>query len=271
MGQYPWAYVLLFQILHVIVLYPTPRRLYRVAVLAAMIYAAAQIYQTAGVTDPINITYTVGIAIAFHFTFTAYLLCAEGTFPDHWRRVRDEVDAGGDRGGLENLPSNFPLTKKLWWMLDITYSPRMVGWVQEPRDQLPPHPPPSRSAFLWKTSLKLVVSAFLVPDLLSLVIGQTPVFDSRLHDPTDGPETYLAAVPFLRRVPYILAYGFNVAAFLSTPFNFTALVSVGLGRSSPTLWPDMWGRWGEAYTVRKLWGYVVFKTWSFRIENDGAG
>jgi hypothetical protein len=249
--------VLLLQVLHVIVFYPTRHRLYRIVVLAATFYVAAQIFQTTEVTDPIRMTYIVGTGIGYHFVFTTYLLCAEGTFPDHWRRVRDEVRAGANPGDSDNLPSNFPLTKKLWWMVDITYSIRMVGWIQEPRDHLPPHPPPSRPMFLWKTLVRAVVGAFLVSDLISLVIGQTPAFDSRLHDPTDGPETYLAAIPFLRRVPYILAYGFRTEAALCTPHRFVALVCVGLGLSSPTLWPDMWGRWGEAYTVRKLWGYVI--------------
>ena len=38
--------------------------------------------------------------------------------------------------------------------------------------------------------------------------------------------------------------------------NVAALVCVGLGYSSPALWPDIWGRWRDGYTVRKLWGYM---------------
>jgi len=43
---------------------------------------------------------------------------------------------------------------------------------------------------------------------------------------------------------------------MSAMHNFMALVCVDLGCSSPTLWPDIWGRWGEAYTVRKLLGLM---------------
>ena len=257
MGRYPWAEVLLFLVLRTAIFYPTRHRLYRVAVLAAMFYVAAQIYMTPEVTHPVTVTYSVGTMMAVYFIFTAYILCAEGAFPDHWRRVRDEVRAGDDQDRLDNRPSNFPLTKKLWWMLDIAYSPRMVGWVQEPRGCLPPHPPPSRRTFLWKTFVQFVTNAILIPDLVTLVLGQTPALDSRLHDPTDGPETYLAAVPLLHRVPYVLAYAIRVAAFITTPYCLAALVSVGLGLSSPTLWPDMWGSWGNAYTIRRLWGCVV--------------
>ena len=256
MGQYPWTEVLLFEVLHIIVFYPTRQHAYRVVVLAAMIYVAARIYLTQEVTDPLSVTYTVGGMIPFHFAFTAYLLLAEGSFPDHWRRVRDEVGTKADTGGLDTLPSNFPLTKKLWWMIDIAYSIRMVGWVQEPRSCLPPHPPPSRSTFLRKTFLKFIINGLII-DFTSCVFAFSPAFDSRLHDPTDGPETYLAAVPLLHRVPYILAHGLMVTAGISAIHNIVALVCVGLGCSSPTLWPDISGRWEDAYTVRRFWGYVL--------------
>ena len=255
MGRYPWAEVLLFEVLHIAILYPTRQHAYRVAVLAAMIYLSSQIYPTPEVTDPLTITYTVGFGIAFHFIFTTYLLFAEGSFPDHWRRVRDDVHVKADGGDFDDRPSNFPLTKKLWWMLDIAYSVRMVGWAQEPTNGIPPHPPPSRRAFLWKTFLKFIINTVIL-DFAVSVLALSPAFDRRVHDPTDGPETYLAAVPLLRRVPYILSYGVMMGTWVGVVHNVAALACVGLGRSSPTLWPDIWGRWGDAYTLRKLWGYV---------------
>ncbi|KAF9780805.1 membrane bound O-acyl transferase family-domain-containing protein [Thelephora terrestris] len=256
MGRYPLAEILLFEVLHILVFFPTRHNLYRVIIIALMIYLAAKIYLTMEATEPAGLAYTVGHTIALNLGFTAYLLWTEGSFLNHWRRVRDEVGAGADADGSNDLPSNFPLTKKLWWMLDITHSVRMVGWVQEPKDSLPPPPPPSRGTFLWKTSLKFIVNIVFL-DLFTLIFAQNPVFDPHVHEPTDGPETYLAAIPLLHRAPYALAFGFWVALWFKIPHNLGALVCVGLGRSSPTLWPDVWGRWGDAYTLRKLWG----RTW----------
>ena len=257
MGRYPWAEIALLEVLHIIIFYPTRQHAYRAVVLAAMICVAAQIVFVVEAVDPLWMTYTIGVSLAFHFVFTAYLLFAEGTFPDHWRRVRDEVHAKPDAGGSDSLPSNFPLTKKLWWMLDIAYNMRMIGWVQEPRNSMPPHPPPSRKTFLWKAFLKSIVN-FILADLVGSVFSQNPAFDYRLHDPTDGPETFLSAVPLLRRVPYILAYGIGAAVSMGFVHSAIALVCVSLGYSSPTLWPNIWGRWGDAYTLRKLWGYVCW-------------
>ena len=252
MGRYPWAELLLFKVLQTIFFYPTRQNAYRVVIITAMICVAWPIYLTPEATDPLRTKYHVGCTISFYFGFVAYLLFAEGTFPDHWRRVRDEVHvttAAGDRG---KLPSNFPLTKKLLWMVDIAHSVRMVGWVQEPQAGVPPHPPPSRRAFLWKTSFKLIANV-ATADVSISVLALSPALDYRVHDPTDGPDTYLTAVPFLLRVPYILLLGIGTGASVGVIHNLTSLVFVGLG-SSPTLWPDMWGHWRDAYTVRKLWG-----------------
>jgi len=268
MGRYPWAEYSLFEALYIIFFYPTRRHAYRVVVLTVMICLAAQIYLTPESAGSFWLQYAVGFMVATRFMFIAYLLFAEGTFPDHWRRVRDEVYAGAGPGDLDRLPSNFPLTKKLWWMVDIAWGMRMIGWVQEPRNCMPPHPPPSRRTFLWKTSLKFIMNAVLT-DLVTSVHARSRAFDYRAHDPTDGPETYLAAVPLLHRVPYVLAWAVGSATSVSAAQNVMALVCVGLGHSSPTLWPDIWGNWRDAYTVRKLWGYVHSRTFQ-PSSNDQA-
>ena len=140
-------------------------------------------------------------------------------------------------------------------MVDIAWGMRMIGWVQEPRNCMPPHPPPSRRTFLQKTFLKLIVNA-VIADFATSVLSLSPPFDHRVHDPTDGPETYLAAVPILHRVPYVTAWAIGTATPITIRHNATALLCVGLGHLSPTLWPDIWGSWADAYTVRKLWGYA---------------
>ena len=255
MGRYPRAQFLLLEVLHLVILYPTRRNACRVVALAARIYVTARIFQTPGAADPPSVGYTMGCMIANRFMFMVYLLFAEGTFPDHWRRVRDEVHAKADASGLDSQPSNFPLTKKFWWMVDIAYSVRMIGWVQEPQNGIPPRPPPSRRVFLRKTAIKLIINT-VIADFATSALALSPAFDRRVHDATDGPETYLAAVPFLRRAPYVLAFGMMSAAVAGILHNVLALVCVGLCHSSPTLWPDVWGRWGDAYTVRKFWGCV---------------
>ena len=254
MGRYPWAEYFLFEVLYITFFYPTRQRAYRVVALTAMVHLAAQIYLSPEATDSARLQSAVGFMVATRLMFIAYVLLAEGPFPDGWRRLRDEVREGTGADNLDKAPSNFPLTKKLWWMVDIAWGTRMIGWVQEPRG-MPPHPPPSRRTFLWKTSSKFIKN-FIIADLATSVLALSPAFDNRVHDPTDGPETYLAAVPLLHRVPYVLSWIVEMATSASATQNIIALVCVGLGYSSPTLWPDAWGSWRDAYTVRKLWGYA---------------
>ena len=195
MGRYLWAEVLLFEVLHIIALYPTPHHARRVVILAAMVCIAAQVNLTPEANVPLVVLSGMASHIFTTFTFTVYVLYAEGSFPDHWRRVRDEVREKSDAGDLDDLPSNFPLTKKLWWMLGLAYSIRVIGRVQEPRPcHSSPRPPPSRQVFLWKTFLKLTVNVTIF-DLTTLTFPQNPALDSRAHDPTDGPETYFTVVP----------------------------------------------------------------------------
>ena len=260
-GRYPWAEALLLEALHIIILYPTRRHAYRVVAIAAVISTTARIYLTSEVTNPLSVGYTLGCVATFRFMFMVYIIFVEGSFPDHRRCARDEVNTKANTNNLDSQPSNFPLTKKLWWMVDLAYSVRLVGWVQEPQNGVPP-PPPSRRMFLQKTFLKLIINIVII-DLTTSVFALSPAFDYRVHLPTDGPETYLAAVPLFRRVPYVLSYGIMVGTGVVVVHNVAALVCVGLGQSSPTQWPDMWGRWGDAYTVRKLWGYARQTFYSF--------
>lgn len=259
MGRYPWPQVFLFHVLRIAICYPTRRRFHQLVLLAAMAYLAAQIFRTSEVTFPPLITYMVGVTTAFHFGFTLFLLYTEGSFPDHWRRVRDQAFAEPGAQDSDNSPVNFPLSKKLWWMLDIAHSSRMVGYVQEPRC-LKPHPPPSRKAFLRETFLKLMVQC-LIMDLTGSVSSRSPSFDSRLsHGSTHPLKSFFVAIPLVRHAPYVLAFGLVTAAAVIIPHHIAALLCVGLGHDSPTLWPDVLGNWGDAFTIRKFWGYVCSDT-----------
>ena len=261
MGRSQLRESLLLETLFAIVFYPTRRQAYRIVVLAAMVYVAGRIFLTSEVTDP-NASYALGNRVALRLMFTVYILCTGGEFPDHWRRIEDEVNAGSDADGSKILPSNFPFARKLWWMIDLAYNFRMVGWVQEPRNHLPPHPSPSRLTFVRNAFLRLIGNV-IVLDLVTLLFAQNPAFDSRLHAPTDGPETYSATLPLLHRVPYAVGGALKFAAGLSALRDALASVTVVLGVWSPALWPNIWGSWRDAYTVRRLWGYVCLATIQF--------
>ena len=62
--------------------------------------------------------------------------------------------------------------------------------------------------------------------------------------------------PFGMRTLSMLVFGVNAYAVLNLPFVFASLVALLLGVGQPEDWPDMFGDWSDAYTVRRFWGYV---------------
>ena len=45
-------------------------------------------------------------------------------------------------------------------------------------------------------------------------------------------------------------------AILKMSYELGSLIIVALGLSRPEDWPDTFGLWEDAYTLRRLWGYV---------------
>lgn len=61
------------------------------------------------------------------------------------------------------------------------------------------------------------------------------------------------------RRPFLLI--FNCAFFMfmahlviNIPYETVSLISVALGLSKPSVWPVTFGRWRDAYTIRRFWG-----------------
>ena len=50
---------------------------------------------------------------------------------------------------------------------------------------------------------------------------------------------------------------FALAGFVGLTITHTLLsiITVAGGWSEPDRWPPLFGRWGDAYTIRKFWGY----------------
>ena len=117
--------------------------------------------------------------------------------------------------------------------------------------------------FLLGASLKLITNLIIV-DLVGSVTARSPPSNSHLpHDSINFLNVVFSVAPLLRHAPFVVGLAVVTGAALEATHNLAALVFVGLGLSSPTLWPDVLGHWGDAYTVRKLWGYVFWRIFRF--------
>ena len=247
-GQFPWNLLVLLQILHLSVCYPTKNAYLRQWLLAPTAVAVAiYLFSKNACLEGMN-AYFTGINITLPLCSTIYLVYIQNGFTDFWRRVKDESN-----GDEKNSPSKFSFRKKIGWALDLNLGMRRIGWVQEQRHALPPRPNCSRAAFL-RSRIFYGLVQFLARDLIITYQTGNPSFDHRVHPDTDGPETYIGRLPLLWRIPDLLSWSLYLSSMLSLPHIAAAVACVGVGISEPAEWPFMFGSPKDAYTVRRFWG-----------------
>ena len=114
--------------------------------------------------------------------------------------------------------------------------------------RMPPYPTCTRLSFVVLRGLKLAWYLFLV-DIWHVWMDFNPRF--RL--------TYGAAREAYASRPWLLV--FNCFWFIAGAhcigivlYESVALMAVALGMSEPRVWPVAFGKWRDAYTVRRFWG-----------------
>lgn len=72
-----------------------------------------------------------------------------------------------------------------------------------------------------------------------------------------GPTaTSFAALPFHQRCLTVYFFGAAGYATIYVQYTLLSIVCVMSGFSEPKRWPDLFGKWRDAYTIRRIWGYV---------------
>ena len=95
---------------------------------------------------------------------------------------------------------------------------------------------------------------FLIIDIFYLYRYNNPVFG--LHG--EGPYS-LGAQGLIFRCLNVFAYGGGAYCMISTQYLVLSMIAVACGFSEPWSWPDTFGTWSDAYTVRRFWGCVAVK------------
>ena len=72
--------------------------------------------------------------------------------------------------------------------------------------------------------------------------------------PTGGAARSLRAQGALWTPLNVLAYTTKSYCMINILYDLLALLAVGTGCSAPACWPPPFGRWRDAYTVRRFWG-----------------
>lgn len=145
--------------------------------------------------------------------------------------------------------SNAPLYARFKWALNLLLSIRGVGWKHEPAHPvIPPHPlkSTSRLSFILSQS-KRIAFHFLLCDLANTIFMTNPVLSLKSN-------LSFGDLPLLVRYTGVLGFALSGYAKLTMVHAWMSIFAVGLKLSEPSEWPDFFGRWGDAYTIRKFWG-----------------
>ena len=165
--------------------------------------------------------------------------------------------------------SHEPPTKQLAWAFWMPYNYRRVHtpWqirglpLFDPRD---PSYVPSRRSFLVLCAGKVGVCGLLIR-LFTLDTQYPGLMDQLAILWGQRPDVSLAQCAVVH-VSFMIAFAILIRAVIVGVFSFMALVCVGLGVSEPALWPPISGPLVDAWSIRRLWGYVPYLPRISRIE-----
>lgn len=173
--------------------------------------------------------------ISYLFVSSDYILLTD---------VQHELCLSGQREPI----SNASFGARLRWALRLFFGPRGVGWAHEPKGVLAYHPHLTRGRFVFLQLLRSAVYLVFI-DVVHFLIVYTSVFAQ------ESVPTALQAWHW--RVVGVILLALRGFSYLSLMQTMLSIVCVGTGISEPKGWPPLFGKWGDAYTVRKFWGYAV--------------
>ncbi|KAI0694344.1 membrane bound O-acyl transferase family-domain-containing protein [Cytidiella melzeri] len=154
-------------------------------------------------------------------------------------------------------PADLPLWKRVYWVLCEAANNRGIGWSSQV-PYIPPLPSYDRRSFLARRTRQLLWNLLLV-DIAQTYERINPVFAPGSTRGMWSQGTTLGYINLLARIT--VAWGmFNI------PYCWLSLACVATGIHEPRDWPDTFGKWSDAYTVRRFWS----RSWHQRLRRYTA-
>ncbi|TBU24283.1 membrane bound O-acyl transferase family-domain-containing protein [Dichomitus squalens] len=145
-----------------------------------------------------------------------------------------------------------PIWSRSYATLCLLRNNRMIGWNVQVSN-VPPVKG-ARAQFLLRRTRQLLVAYALADVSESLVRLNRPLYASTSPG---GSQFSPGVIGHLQKSCCMAIWLFMTYSVLKLYYVFSSIVAVALYASRPEDWPDAFGSWKDAYTVRRLWG----RTW----------
>ncbi|KAG2344223.1 hypothetical protein BDR05DRAFT_882776 [Suillus weaverae] len=139
-----------------------------------------------------------------------------------------------------------PWSKRFIWAAQLCGSPRGVGWNHQVKN-LPEPTTKSRQEFVL-SRLMSAARHFVWFDLAQFYINNNPAYKSAAA---------FASQNFIRRILACSGYLVFYYCMGVIVHSLIAALAVSCTSSKPSSWPNIFGKWEDAYTIRRFWG----RTW----------
>ncbi|KAJ4481970.1 membrane bound O-acyl transferase family-domain-containing protein [Lentinula aciculospora] len=179
--------------------------------------------------------YSIGSTLGGQFFTATHLLL----FSEPLAQYRHQED--------KYEPKKWSLWRRMLWSWCIVHSPRGIGWNYQVSN-IPPRPLPTPKWTFIRSRLLQVVQFYLLMDVAQSYIHMNTLFTR------PPPNATITSQGWLLQMISGAAWMTTPYAGMSMQYLLFAVVSVGLGFSDPEEWPDTFGTWKHAYTVRNFWG-----------------
>ncbi|KAI6122536.1 hypothetical protein EV401DRAFT_1858788 [Pisolithus croceorrhizus] len=152
------------------------------------------------------------------------------------------------RHEADKVPAyQLPFIQRYFWLFKMTNSPRGIGWSFK-SSLIPVDPRHRTRASFIASRLQWLFSHYLLLEAATLYTRCNPVFLSEASVTSQG---------YVLQCLNVAAIPCQLYALLTCVHCTLAVLAVGANLDEPQAWPQPFGHWKNAYTVRKFWG----KTW----------
>ncbi|KAI6165132.1 hypothetical protein EDD17DRAFT_1754332 [Pisolithus thermaeus] len=161
------------------------------------------------------------------------------------------------RHDTDKVPAyQLPFFQRCFWLFSMTSSPRGIGWSFRVKHGVVPVKPCHRTRLSFIASrLRWLFSHYFLLEAALLYTRYNPVYLSEASVTSQG---------YILQSLNVAAIPCQMYALITCVHSTLAVLAVATHFSEPQAWPQPFGRWRDAYTVRRLWG----RTWHQMVRRD---